>query len=294
VEGFVKSFSGWSKKDSQNGGDKRPSLIIYDELKSFVDKARQKGSTLLPFMTSMFENESYDNTTVTKQISIQGCHISLLGACTLDTFADMWTSEFSSIGFPNRLFLVQGDPHQLISYPVYPPSDQVDALRQRAFALVEQIKVRHQSGKGRIPLDSKAQATWDEYYTTSMPRSVHSKRLDTYAFKWMMLLALSQEQFEIDRDTVERAISLIEYQFKLRKLYDPVDTDNEYASMEEKIRRFVIAARPGVLSRRDLVQKTNANRKGVYLFDNAIGNLIKSGEIVQDGSRKAWRCAEDV
>src|SRR5262249_38498020 len=117
VEGFVRVFNGWTKKDQKIGGDTRPSLIVYDELKSFVDKAVQKGSTLLPFLTSMFEGEDYDNTTTRQQVSVRGCHIGLLGACTLETFADMWTSEFTSIGFPNRLFLVKGDPQHRISLP---------------------------------------------------------------------------------------------------------------------------------------------------------------------------------
>ena len=264
-------------------------VIVYDELKSFVDKAKQKGSTLLPFLTSMFEGEDYDNTTTTRQISVRGCHISLLGACTLETFADMWTSEFTSIGFPNRLFLVKGNPRSRISLPEYPSADKVEDLRRRAFALVDQIKARHQKGDGQISLSSDAQSRWGEYYRSSMSRSVHGRRLDTYAFKWMMLLSLSQEEFEINRSTVDRAIALIEYQLEVRKLYDPIDADNEYAQMEEKIRRIVRKAAPNSVSRRKLVQSTNGHRKGIYLFDNAIANLVKSQEILQDGVSKAWK-----
>ena len=62
-----------------------------------------------------------------------------------------------------------------------------------------------------------------------MPRSIHSKRLDTYAFKWMMLLALSQEEFEINEVTVDRAIKLADYQLQVRKCYDPIDADNQHA-----------------------------------------------------------------
>ena len=290
-EGFVRVFNGFTKKDKEDGGDTRPSLIVYDELKSFVDKATQRGSTLLPFLTSMFEGEDYDNTTTGQQVSVRGCHIGLLGACTLETFADMWTSEFTSIGFSNRLFLVKGSPRNRISLPEYPPAERVEDFRRRSFALVDQIRDRHWKGNGQIPLTPDAQSHWDDYYqSASLFRSIHARRLDTYAFKWMMLLSLSMGEFEIGRSTVERAIALIEYQLHVRKLYDPIDADNKFAQMEEKIRRINRDASPYFVTYRVLAQKTNANRVGIFLFDSAVKNLMQSQEIQQDtGGRKAWR-----
>ena len=82
-------------------------MVSYDELNSFVVKADQKGSLLLPFMNSMFEKEDYDGTTAKRKISLRGCKVALLGASTLDTYENMWTPEFTSIGFPNRLFIVK-------------------------------------------------------------------------------------------------------------------------------------------------------------------------------------------
>jgi hypothetical protein len=289
AEGFVRVFNGWSKKDKKEGGDTRPTLVVYDELRSFVMKAQQKGSTLLPFLTSMFEGEDYDNTTVGRPISVRSCHIGLIGACTLDTFADMWTSEFTSIGFPNRLFLVKGNPQRRISFPEYPSAGQLDELSRRMFDLVETIKRRHVAGNGRISLSKLAQHRWDDYYMSSMTSSIHSKRLDTYAFKWMMLLSLSQEEFEISQATVDLAIDLSDYQLQIRKLYDPIDAENKFAHMEEKIRRYLRAHSDQWVSRRELSQATNSHRTGVYLFAAAIENLVKSQEIQPNGSRKEWK-----
>jgi hypothetical protein len=289
VEGFVRVFNGWSKKDQDYGGDTRPSLVVYDELKSFVEKAKQKGSTLLPFLTSMFEGEDYDNTTVNRPVSIRGCHIGLIGACTLDTFADMWSSEFTSIGFPNRLFLVKGDPQHRISLPSYPSAVQTEALHENMFRLVGKIKDRHREANGKISLSNEATLRWDDYYMSSMTSSIHSRRLDTYAFKWMMLLALSQEEFEISRETVDRSIDLIDYQLQVRKLYDPIDAENKFAHMEEKIRRYLRANSGRYIKRRELSQATNSSRVGVYLFDAAIESLVKAQEIETNGGRKEWR-----
>ncbi len=290
VEGFVRVFNGWTKKDATGGGDTRPTLIVYDELRSFVEKAKQKGSTLLPFLTSMFEGEDYDNTTVKRPVSVRGCHVGLIGACTLDTFADMWSSEFTSIGFPNRLFLVKGSPQHRISLPEYPPEPEITQLRDRMFKLVAAIRARSLDGKGQISLTSEAKARWDDYYMSSMGSGIHSKRLDTYAFKWMMLLALSQEEFEISRSSVDCAIDLADYQLQVRKLYDPIDVENKHAHMEEKIRRYLRANSGRFVSRRELASRTNANRVGIYLFDAAIDNLVKSQE-VQSNGRKEWKWA---
>jgi hypothetical protein len=124
-----------------------------------------------------------------------------------------------------------------------------------------------------------------------MPVGVHAARLDTYALKWMMLLALSQEEFEIDRTTVDRAIDLIEYQLQVRRRYDPIDAENKFAQMEEKIRRYVHGRVGKNVKRRDLFQATNASRTGNYIFEKAIENLVKSGDI-QSVGKKEWRWSE--
>lgn len=290
VEGFARVFNGWAKKGpSAAQADTRPTLVAFDELRTLVAKATQKGSTLLPFLTQMFESEEYDNTTVGRRISVRGCHIGLLAACTTDTFSDMWSSEFAAIGFHNRLFLIDGEPRHRRALPKRPPEAHVAALQQRMFSLVEKIRTRHESG-GRISMTTDAEKRWVEYYETAMSQSVHSKRLDTYALKWMMLLALSQEEFEITPVVVDEAIKLIEYQLHVRKLYDPIDADNAHAKMEEKIRRVLSTNAPRALTRTELTQKTNAHRSGLWLFDMALNNLLKSQEIKQAGTGKryAW------
>jgi hypothetical protein len=236
----------------------------------------------------MFENEDYDNTIATRKLSVRGCHISLLAACTLDTFGEMWGSEFTSIGFINRIFLVHGSPRNRISLPKPPPANQISDLRQRTFALVEQVKSKRTNSCLNIGLSPDATSQWDDYYCGAMPRGIHAGRLDTYAFKWMMLLSLSQEEFEISRRTVERTIELIEYQSRIRELYSPIDANNDYARMEEKIRRIVRNATPSRVTRRNLQQLTNANRDGIHFFESAITNLLRSNEIKLDGP-KGWK-----
>lgn len=291
AEGFARVFNGWSKTVP---ADNRPTLFALDELQLLVEKAKQRGSILLQMLATLFESENYDGTTVKKRVRLRGCRVALLGASTIDTYANMWTQEFTAIGFPNRLFLVKGDAEKQVAIPKAPPATQVESLRERSYSLVNGIKAWSQQTEGRLGLSDRAQRRWTEYYPT-IDRSVHAKRLDAYAFRWMMLLALSQEEFEVSDQTVERAIELVEYELRVRKLYDPIDADNNIARLEEKIRRLMA---DGELGRdytwRYIFQFTNARRVGNWFLDTALGNLVRSGEIERVGTKKAWRPVDGV
>jgi hypothetical protein len=279
VEGFARVFSGWNKKETDEGGgapDTRPTLVTYDELNSFVVKANQKGSLLSPFMNSLFETEEYDGTTSKRIVSLRDCKVALLAASTLDTYARMWTADFTAIGFPNRLFILKGSRTKSVPFPEEPSATALSALRARVRKLVTKVEQWSAANQGILTLAPDALEVWREYYPEIERGGVHAKRLDSYAFKWMTLLALSQEEFQVGRIHVEQAIELIEYELAVRREHDPIDADNEMAKMEEKIRR--------VLKRRDetkrrLQQLTNANRTGSWIFETAFQNLLKSGEV---------------
>jgi len=111
----------------------------------------------------------------------------------------------------------------------------------------------------------------------NLEKSVHAKRLETYALRLMCLLAVNDLKTEVDDETVRKATKLCDWQLEVRKLHTPVDADNKMAMMEEKIRRQLETR--GDLTRRELSQHTNANRSGIWYFDNALSNLEQAGEI---------------
>jgi hypothetical protein len=133
-----------------------------------------------------------------------------------------------------------------------------------------------------------AERLWTDYYPSIEKGGIHSKRLDTYAFRWMILLALSQEEFEVGPHVVEQAIELIEYELSVRRLYDPIDAENNVAKMEEKIRR-IMGERPGVSwPYRMLQQRSHSNRVGNWVLTTALGNLEKAGEVRKEAAKNAW------
>jgi uncharacterized protein with PhoU and TrkA domain len=121
-----------------------------------------------------------------------------------------------------------------------------------------------------------------------MPKnSVLSKRIDTYALRLMPLFAVNEGKREISEDIVRKVIDLCEWQLKARQLHDPVDADNTIAKMEEKIRRLV--STHGQISTRTLRQKSNANRTGLWIFNTAMENLKRAGDIrLYDSKAQTW------
>jgi hypothetical protein len=59
--------------------------------------------------------------------------------------------------------------------------------------------------------------------------------------------------------------------------------------MEEKIRRVLSN---GPKKERELKQRVNANRAGIWAFDTAKKNLVRAGEIDFPKKSKKWRLLE--
>lgn len=138
----------------------------------------------------------------------------------------------------------------------------------------------------RMALDivPEAKRIYHSWYM-DMERSIHAKRIDTYALRLMSLLAVNDLKTHIDVETVRKVIALCDWQLEVRKNYDPIDADNKVAKIEEKIRR-VLRHKP--LKENQLKQRVNANRSGLWLFEMAKKNLEKANEIVLDRISKKW------
>ncbi len=74
------------------------------------------------------------------------------------------------------------------------------------------------------------------------------------------------------------------WQYKVRKAYDPIDADNSMAKMEQSIRRCLL--KKNCLKDWELKQATGANRQGLWIYSNALKNLVIHKEIKL--SKKKW------
>ncbi len=249
-------------------------LLCLDEFKAFVSKASIKGSVLLPAVTQLFESNSYENQTKTTHLKIQDAHFSLLAASTIDTYERTWDASFSDIGFLNRLFLIVGKSERRFAFPQRLDQQTATHYKARLRQMIHKIYAVD-GGLMQLGFTPDAQEKHSDWYF-NQDESIYSRRLDTYALRLMILLAINEGKTLIDSEVVAKVIRLCDWQLDIRKSLSPIDGDNAAAIMEEKIRRAL--ATKGDLTKRELRRFTNADRSGLWLFDTALTNLIKAEE----------------
>jgi len=277
------SAEGLAKKLNQRGNV----LLCYDEFKSFISKAKIQSSTLLQCVNSLFESNSYENQTSKAEVIIKNGLLSLLAASTVETYEAAWDKSFTAIGFNNRLFIVPGSGKREHPIPLKIPDQQKISLT------IDLRKILDFVGNFReITISSKARKIYDEWYM-NRPPSIHSKRLDGYALRFMELLAANKRSKIIDPVIVNNTIELMDWQLEVRRIYDPIDADNTMAKMEEKIRRVLtrIDKKTGryiELTDNKLKQYTNANRTGLHFYNMAKKNLMDANEVAFNNKTGLW------
>lgn len=260
-----------------------PVLLHFDELKIFVDKAKQDGSVALPMVTTLYEFTKYQNHTRDRSIELESVHLSLLAASTKETYESMWASQFMDIGFLNRLFVVLARRTTKRSFPDAIPAAHIEALRAKTREHLDGIW-RSMPQPLILRLTPDAFEFWKVWYE-ALEESVYANRLDTIGLRLMMLLAITSGRVEVDDATVQAVVTLLDYELAVRKLLDPIDAENAVARMEERIRR---ALQRGRLRKRDLARQVHAHRSGTWVFNSAIKNLIAEGEVAAKGGREFW------
>ena len=209
-------------------GKTRQLLLVYDEFKSFVSKSKIESSVLLTCVTTLFESSWYENVTLKKAIRIEGASLSMLAACTLETYETIFDQSFIAIGFPNRLFLCPGKSKRKFAFPQKISELDKNLLKHDLFAII-----RHVNAHPKISITDKARELYQDWYL-SIPGSIHSKRIDTYSLRLMQLLAINEQKSIIDEDILDKVIKLSDWQLAVRKRFDPVDADSQMATNGRK------------------------------------------------------------
>jgi len=273
----VGSAEGLQKRMEENSN----LLLCFDEFKQFVGKCKIDSSVLLPCVNTLFESNRYESRTKTTDIKLEEAYLSLLAASTIQTYENTWTSQFTDIGFNNRLFLVPGRGQRRFSIPTKVSDSENYLLKQRLGEILGFV------GEDGLELDITADAKkfYHDWYM-GLERSVHTKRLDTYAMRLMSLLAVNELKSEVDEETVRKAIALCDWQLEVRRLHDPVDADSEIARMEEKIRRVINAKGP--LKDWEIKRAVNSSKKGLWVYTTAKRNLTQAGELAYDKREKTY------
>lgn len=270
----------------------RPILIMYDELRSFVMKCVAKGSNLLNMVNSLFEDTQAENITkeATAHETVEDAHLSLCGFCTDETWNILFTSEFLSIGFVTRLWIVPGAGSKKNFLPTLIPKLEVSKLKLGLKRIYDMIEAAPKEEDGRIMMefDQDALELGEAYYLYENPDDADIRntdilaRLDTYQLRLLMIMALSEKTTRITRDMVYRSIALMEWQKNVRRVYQP----EEYQTMLAKIQgvmKKTIERYPGI-SWKSLLSRIRAARKwDTEILNKAMDGLIKSRQVVAKG-----------
>ncbi len=270
------SAEGLAKKIKAN----RRLLLCYDEFKSFVSKARIQASVLLPCVNTMFESNYYENQTKKTEILIDDGYLSLLAASTVQTYERVWHTSFTDIGFNNRLFIIPGSGQRQYPIPIKVSPAKKTHLTNQLFKIIEFAGLNNE-----LNVTGKAYSHYKQWYL-NQEKSIHTRRLDTYALRIMMLMAINEFRPNVDIEIVNKVIELVDWQLEVRKIYDPLDADNTTARMELAIRRSLERSDK---KEYELKQSTNANRTGLWFYEMARNNLEKNDEIKFDKKKNKWK-----
>ncbi|MGD0274603.1 MAG: hypothetical protein ABSB79_00880 [Syntrophales bacterium] len=254
-------------------------LLVLDELKQLISKCKIEASVLLPCINTLFESDRYESRTKNSEISIHNAHLCILAASTVSTYERCWDAAFTDIGFNNRLFLVPGQGERRFSFPAKIPDNEKHFLKRdlaEVLAFVGRSRELDLSWQGREAYD---------YWYMNLEKSVHTKRLDVYALRFMALLAANERKEIVDDDIVDRVTRLMDWQLAVRRLHDPIDADSAVAKVEEKIRRIL---RTGAKSERDLKKAVHVERTGLWSFTQALKNLSAGREILWNRGNKTF------
>jgi hypothetical protein len=264
-------------------------LLCIDEYRALIGKCKIEGSILLPCLNTLFEDNTYEGHTKNSHIKLENARLSILSASTVQTYEAIWTSHFIDMGWPNRIFIVIGTGERTHPIPRKIPKKKKQELAGRIAKILKSV------GDGLemvlTPEANKEYSNW--YLKLNDEKSVHIKRLDTYALRFMPLLAVNEEKSVIDLDIVKKTIALMNWQKEIRETYDPIDCNNAVAGIEEKIRRN-LKKRPRTLF--DLKRQLHVNKDGLWAFTMAMRNLSEgkfSREIHFDSGIKKWMLDEE-
>ena len=259
-------------------------LLVVDEFKSLLNKCKIEGSVLLPCLNTLFEKNFYESRTKNSDIHVENGHLSILAASTIATYETVWSSVFIDIGLPNRLFIVPSTSKRLYPVPLKIPDN-----RKRNLAEKIQREVFETVGSRlEVELTEEANKIFsDWYFNIAKEESIHTKRLDTYALRFMPLFAVNEGKTIVDEAIVEKVITLMNWEKGVREEFDPIDANNIIAILEEKIRRR-LKKFPHTTG--ELKHFIKVTKEGLWTFNMALGNLSTgiAKEISFNPTTKKW------
>lgn len=258
--------------------DRNRVLLLVDELKSLTAKMAIQNASLGQKTLELFEANHIAHITQGNKVEHDNAHLAIVTSSTPRGFEDAWVGTGADEGGLLSRFVIE----------------YAEAIAQKRFSLsspdpdkVREIRQVLEKQLAGLPLelgidpdaDEALERWWMEREET--PRDA---RLDGYAKRVAMVLALTSGKKTIDLEVAHAAIALAERQSLLRDELFPSDAQNVVERFEQKI--IAALKKKAPQSERDLVKATNAHRDGsggVGNFNRALTNLKMAKTVVNAG-----------
>lgn len=286
-EGLLKAIE--CKKDKENQKVKQQIIITIDELASLIQKGTIKNSSIVSHLCTLFESTSAQNNTKENRIEINNIYLSLIAACTYETYEKTWSSGFTDQGLLNRFLLVPGAPKKSVPLPQI-----VDENLKKE--LIEKVrKIKGSIGdEFTIELTEDALKIYTDWYHEIKDKYSGNdnylvKRIEWHMLKLCMVITLCDNKYEIDIHTINKGIKIAEWQIKVRGILKPTEGDTLQAYCENKIIKYLASVKfPVTIS--TINSYTQIKRdKGSNAFNSALNNLKRDHEIITVTNGKSNR-----
>lgn len=249
-------------------------VLVYDELRAFVQKSNLKGANLLQVVNGLFDRNQEENAVKDKKdcIQVDNAYLSLLGFCTTDTWETLFTSAFLDIGFINRLWIVPGEAEKKEFNPEFIPTSKKRKLKATFQCLLESFPVKPLT---IIPITDKADVELNYWYH-SYENTEFTRRLDDYGRRLLLIMAISENKKEIAEDMAKRVISLLDWEKQVREMYQPGIYSSTMSQIENLLRKAVKKHQP--VTEGVLLHKIHSDRFDTWHVQHALEGLVKNGE----------------
>lgn len=260
--GSAEGLAGCLKKNEKG-------LLICDELKTLVSKMKIDSSVLKSCICTLFESEKFHSATLKHKISLDEAQLSILAACTTETYNSMFNTSFLDIGFNNRLFVVLGRGEKKFAIPKPIPPAEIHFVADATADILRFVKKK----KLIIAVEPEARELFEKWYF-DQEKSEHNKRLDTYGHRLMTVLAVNEQSDVVTVEIMDKVLKLLRYELAVRQVTDPIDCDTVAGAMETKIIR---ALSKKSMTKKELMPAVNYRRVGLSIFNKSLGNLLNEG-----------------
>jgi Bifunctional DNA primase/polymerase, N-terminal len=310
AQGSFASSSGLIK----NGFSKHDRILqVYDEATTMIEKFGIQGSgdSFLDAMNQIFEAGHMPQLTTkeSKDVITKVVHNSILGCTT----KEKWSSSFvktnsESSGFFQRLNIISSEEEGRVANWIEP---DLTALRDRFVKKIQPLEyqfVEVRKTQEAIDMFEKWFAAkkreWKDMSLDITGRINVLVQRNTSHLAWLMSgedqipnPEKPDEPIEVlcDEDIMERGIALAEYQIGSRAAHQPTPGKNDWAIVENKIKKEV--KQRGMMTRSELARLVRADNYGIQTFEKSINNLVAEGHIrigQREGETKRGRKAQVI